>query len=1186
MTTDIDVNLEPLPGYRLLEHIGSGGFGEVWRAEAPGGLTKAIKFVFGQLHERRASNELRALDRVRGVRHPFLLSLERIETANGRLIVVTELADGSLKDRFEACRREGLSGIPREELLGYLRDAADALDFMSEAHTLQHLDIKPENLLLLAGHVKVADFGLVKDMRQSEASIVGGMTPLYAAPEVFRGRPSPRSDQYSLAIVYLEMLTGKLPFAAGNAAELTLQHLNDLPDLSALSTADRYAVSRALAKDPQNRYATCREFVDALVKSVGSTALVGDLAGGAGQAGVSTASSELARNGHLATDLVDDGQAPWNTAPEQMLLPMPRSDEKLVDLPPVDLRNHDARPVPTVVIGIGGAAGQVLSQLRRMIDERSGGSLPSGVQFLLLDTDPKALAEAARRHTPGFTPGETLHLPLRLPQHYRERSQLLLQWLSRRWLYNIPRSLKTEGLRPLGRLALVDHARDVVRAIRQAISQATDSSARADGTNSGENESRRDAVRVFVVASISGGTGGGMALDVGFAARAVLNQLGLAATELIGVMMHATGRDSRHSELARVNAFAWLTEYEHFQRRENAYLGDANCGLPSHNEAVPAFDHTYLIHLGESLDAVDFEQATHGVAEYLRLNTLSPAAAFFGVCRQERHHGPSDSARGDSRTLRSFGVHRRTAAPAEMCDELAAMVSRQVLAAWQPPQVKSEIRSPLERFKKLLPNGSDSAVAESAEGVVSAEQCHTVPGAVQLVRRLQIDASGIAANARSMLELQLGGDAATFLAAWAAKQSRTREACAREQLEAIDRIFSAAANGPDQGGKVFLLGQSVGAIVQPLEEKLRSEIRRWLLSRVDDPRERLPGARAAVYWLNDHLCNTEADLKRLRQLVLAKLAELRVRASAATSASPTTPSESQSAESLPENVLTYFRLRIDQSAIAAAEHIVRLIISDAKSIADELTALGREIDQMETVMARASAGKSADHAQADRHASTASDYMRRASFDAVLPKLAAEVDARLQAEYIHENGGLVKTIIQGGRPRALLCAKLQEFARRVVHQFLADVNVLEQNGPSAPGQSRNELRSGLAAATSPLLEFGGTRRVLAMLPRDSATEEDTAELSRTLGIDVTGIRGADNSLTLCVEAGQLSAQHIALDVVQRRRDRVDFAKRVHCRNDIAWSSLLSGSTTTSVTDCSGADRRSTATGQECKTLVI
>jgi hypothetical protein len=182
---------------------------------------------------------------------------------------------------------------------------------------------------------------------------------------------------------------------------------------------------------------------------------------------------------------------------------------------------------------------------------------------------------------------------------------------------------------------------------------------------------------------------------------------------------------------------------------------------------------------------------------------------------------------------------------------------------------------------------------------------------------------------------------------------------------------------------------------------------------------------------------------------------------------------------------------------------------------------------------------------------------------------------------------LVKTIMQGGRTRALLSAKLQELSRRVVQQALANVNVLEQNGAAPSAQSRDELRSGLAAATSPLLEFGGTRRVLVILPRDSAGPSEAAEFSRTLGVDVTSIRGADNGLTLCVEAGQLSVQHIALDLVERRRDRAEFARRVHCRNDITWSSLFASSTTTTVSAWNGDDRRSTQTGEElCKTLVI
>src|SRR5262249_6176820 len=75
-------DFEPIPGYRLIEPLGSGGFGEVWKCEAPGGLFKAIKFVYGNLNSldvegARAEQERTALTRVKEVRHPFVLSLER-----------------------------------------------------------------------------------------------------------------------------------------------------------------------------------------------------------------------------------------------------------------------------------------------------------------------------------------------------------------------------------------------------------------------------------------------------------------------------------------------------------------------------------------------------------------------------------------------------------------------------------------------------------------------------------------------------------------------------------------------------------------------------------------------------------------------------------------------------------------------------------------------------------------------------------------------------------------------------------------------------------------------------------------------------------------------------------------------------------------------------------------------------
>ena len=240
-----------------------------------------------------------------------------------------------------------------------------------------------------------------------------------------------------------------------------------------------------------------------------------------------------------------------------------------------------------------------------------------------------------------------LNLPLRRPQHYRENSQQLLHWLSRRWLYNIPRSLRTEGLRPLGRLALADHARQVGQRIRRAMSQAIDPESIAASNAATGQEFRSGALRVMVVASISGGTGGGMALDIGYAVRAILQKLGVAESRVVGMMMHSTDRDARHSELARVNAFSWLSEFNHFQQPENAYPGDTSCGLPAHPPGVTAFDQTYLLHLGENLDGTEFEQATQAVADYLHLDALSAAGAFFDACRDT----PVDAELGVARNL-------------------------------------------------------------------------------------------------------------------------------------------------------------------------------------------------------------------------------------------------------------------------------------------------------------------------------------------------------------------------------------------------------------------------------------------------------------------------------------------------------------------------------------------------------
>src|SRR4029077_3816705 len=140
MAVRIEAHAEPLPGYKLIDRIGAGGFGEVWRAEAPGGIYKAIKFIHGDLRSkdndliRYAEQELKALKRVKQVRHPYLLALDRYDIVDGRLMIVMDLADCNLWDRSPECRDKGHPGTPRDELLMYMAETAEVLDLMNDQH--------------------------------------------------------------------------------------------------------------------------------------------------------------------------------------------------------------------------------------------------------------------------------------------------------------------------------------------------------------------------------------------------------------------------------------------------------------------------------------------------------------------------------------------------------------------------------------------------------------------------------------------------------------------------------------------------------------------------------------------------------------------------------------------------------------------------------------------------------------------------------------------------------------------------------------------------------------------------------------------------------------------------------------------------------------------------------------------
>ncbi len=602
----ISAGLEPIPGYTLRRRLGAGGFGEVWLADAPGGLQKAIKLVYGTVDQERASSELRSLQRIRQVHHPFLLSLERIEVVNHQIVIVTELAECSLVERFQHYRSKGLPGIPRDLLIDLLRDAADALDFLSQKHELQHLDVKPGNLLIVADRIKVADFGLVKDLHEQNQSLVGGLTPTYAAPEIFDGRPDRRSDQYSLAIVYQELLTGQMPFNGRTTAELARQHLNQTPDLESLPPADRQVIARGLAKNPLDRFSSCRQLID-----------------------------QLARVRAVATMLPSTSDSQREDTHTVVAQPTTSTStsvngrQKVLASLDVEGTLHNWVPSRCMFIGIGGLGCKALMNLYQTMKADSDAVRPvTEHEWLAIDTDSESL-DAISNSTDDkdcLPPGTAAQIQLFRPQEYRAAHPQLFRPISRRWLYNIPRSLKTEGVRPLGMLAYLDHFDQLSRTLLTKLSELVKSS---------NNDSFRSSepLRIYVISSAHGGTGCAIFTEIGYLVRDLCRQLNWHNYRLSGSLTVATTISANQSDMASAAAVACCSELTHCMDAESMIPPLHYANNNSINNPQRPFDWVNLFEGGLYGIANEEAAAEQSVAEALWIDSQTMAGTTLSASR-------------------------------------------------------------------------------------------------------------------------------------------------------------------------------------------------------------------------------------------------------------------------------------------------------------------------------------------------------------------------------------------------------------------------------------------------------------------------------------------------------------------------------------------------------------------------
>ncbi len=266
---------ESLGSYRLIDRLGAGGMGEVWRAED----TRLLRPVAIKILSEKIANDpewkarfLREARTIAQMNHPNIATIYSIEQEGEKLFIAMELVEG--ESLATTLSRGALS--PRDAVR-IMQQVAEAL---AEAHDkgVVHRDVKPDNIIVGKRQVKVLDFGIAKQITSTsdaptltQAGLIVG-TPFYMSPEQALGRPvDARSDLLSLGVVLYEALAGKRPFEGESVTETMMNIIMQDPlDLAAVTVGIPESlvevVRRALQKKPERRFGSAGEMVDALAR--------------------------------------------------------------------------------------------------------------------------------------------------------------------------------------------------------------------------------------------------------------------------------------------------------------------------------------------------------------------------------------------------------------------------------------------------------------------------------------------------------------------------------------------------------------------------------------------------------------------------------------------------------------------------------------------------------------------------------------------------------------------------------------------------------------------------------------------------------------------------------------------------------------------------------------------------------
>ncbi len=367
--------MEQIGRYRIQDELGRGATGVVYRAQDPAiGRVIAIKTIrlsdFTDETERDRLRErlFREAQSAGILSHPNIVTIYDIAEENGLAYIFMEFVDGPSLEKI----LNGGEALDKDALLGIFRQTGIALDY-AHKKGIVHRDIKPANILIHDGTLaKITDFGVAKILSQqmTQSGVMMG-TPNYMSPEQVQGHGvDGRADQFSLAVIAYETLTGEKPFVADHLPSLLYRIVREDPVPPqrlnpSLGPQVEVVLRKALAKSASERYPYCVDFVEALAWACNSNP-------GWRPLPRSSAQSMPTIGAGAAIDHTSAPQPPSAVVPEPVVQP-----ESLSIRPPghddTESRNPLLKTLVWMLVGIG-LVGLVLFGAQKFLFNRNADS--------------------------------------------------------------------------------------------------------------------------------------------------------------------------------------------------------------------------------------------------------------------------------------------------------------------------------------------------------------------------------------------------------------------------------------------------------------------------------------------------------------------------------------------------------------------------------------------------------------------------------------------------------------------------------------------------------------------------------------------------------------------------------------------------------------------------------------------